>query len=714
MKLRVKRYIVFLAALLSAIAVHGDVIFSSSSERILPGKDLYILAPDQELDLQKVASSNAFQPNTAEVANAGLRKHSVWFRFTIKNEGQAERLLLNLAYPRFEEVSLSVLQNGRFSTTSVRNKQGFSKRPYDASGFIFDLHIPRGESRTYYLRVKGKEPIFLPLYLGSEKSVVARTGRDNMLSGIYMGIVLIMVFYNLFIYLSVKDRSYIYYVVYVLFAGLTQFGLKGYNFQYLWPGDGAFDTLSVTLFGAIGGLAALLFTRNFLELKKRHSRFNILILTFSAFFILSILAVCAGFTTEAFKAMQITTSISSVGVFCISIILMLKGYRGAKFFFYAWSVLLAGAVIFLLKDYGLLPYNTFTSYSVQGASAIEMALLSFGLADRINILKREKEMSQAEALRVAKENERIIREQNVLLEQKVHERTLELQDANEELNATLEDLKQAQSQLVESEKMASLGQLTAGIAHEINNPVNFVSSNVNPLRRDIDLLLDAMAAIEKVALSEAGSGEKEKEIESIKEDLDFDYLKVEITHLLKGIHEGASRTAEIVKGLRIFSRVDEDDLKKADVTAGLESTLVIINNLTSNKIAVIRKFSDLPAIECYPGKLNQVFLNILTNAVHAVVKKFGERPGGKITISTHCDNTHVYVTIADNGTGMDDHVKRKIFEPFFTTKDVGEGTGLGMSIAYNTIGKHNGDIIVESTLGEGTRFVLQLPITHKS
>ncbi len=300
-----------------------------------------------------------------------------------------------------------------------------------------------------------------------------------------------------------------------------------------------------------------------------------------------------------------------------------------------------------------------------------------------------------------------------MLEIKVEERTHELQETNEELHVTLEDLKQAQSQLVESEKMASLGQLTAGIAHEINNPINFVTSNVTPLRRDVAMLLDALNNIEIIGLSELSIVEKQKKIDDYKEELDFDYLKEEVEHLLKGIYEGASRTAEIVKGLRIFSRVDEDDLKRADLNEGLDSTIVIINNLLGNKITIVKDYATLPLIECYPGKLNQVFLNIITNAIHAIHQQFGEQIGGKIWIATTSNDKDVIVKIKDNGIGMDEKTKHKIFEPFFTTKEVGEGTGLGMSIAYNTIKKHSGQIFVESDLGAGTEFTLQIPIIYE-
>jgi signal transduction histidine kinase len=187
---------------------------------------------------------------------------------------------------------------------------------------------------------------------------------------------------------------------------------------------------------------------------------------------------------------------------------------------------------------------------------------------------------------------------------------------------------------------------------------------------------------------------------------------VEIRHLINGIHEGASRTAEIVKGLKIFSRLDEDDLKKTDLNEGLESTLIIANNLLNGYVNVITEYGDLPLVECYAGKLNQVFLNIISNAVYAINKRFGDNQGGEIKISTISDGENVVITIADNGIGMTEEARKKIFEPFYTTKEVGEGTGLGMSIAYNTIKKHNGQILLNSVLGEGTRFILEIPIVY--
>jgi signal transduction histidine kinase len=690
----------------------GDVIITNSSTKTVIGKHISVFNDGKEHSIDEVIRSDKFIPYNNDVPNLGMSSSSVWLRFTITNRS-SDSLLLEVAYPILDEVELfSPERDNQYSSILLGEKVNFDKRKYNYPNYIFDLKIPQNSSRTYYLRVKNAEPIILPVSVNHPTSLWENINKENLITGIYLGIILIMFFYNLFIYFAVRDKSYLYYVVFVIFGGLTQIGIKGYNFQYLWPNSPAFELKSVVMFANIAGMSTLLFTRNFLRTKENAPVLNIVISICIGVFCIGLFLTIIGWLSPAFQVMQSITSISTITIFTVSYRIMRAGYTPAKFFFAAWIILIIGVVIFLLKDYHVLPYNTFTSYSVMAASAVEMSLLSFGLANRINILRQEKEASQAEALYAAEENARIIREQNVILEAKVDERTTELKASNSELQKTLVDLKETESQLVESEKMASLGQLTAGIAHEINNPINFITSNVNPLKRDVDILLEAINRIESVGLSDEVSDDKQKQIENYKEEIDFDYLKVEINHLLQGINDGASRTAEIVKGLRIFSRLDEDDLKKADINECLDSTLIIVNNLF-NKIKLEKKYEEIPLIECYPGKLNQVFLNIISNAIYAINKQHGDQPGGILKISTSSNETCVFVKIEDNGTGMDENTKKKIFEPFFTTKDVGEGTGLGMSITYNTIKRHNGQILINSKVGVGSEFILELPIIHE-
>ncbi len=263
-------------------------------------------------------------------------------------------------------------------------------------------------------------------------------------------------------------------------------------------------------------------------------------------------------------------------------------------------------------------------------------------------------------------------------------------------------LEEAQNKLVQSEKMASLGQLTAGVAHEINNPVNFVLSNVNPLKRDINDVINVQKKYEEV-IKYHNLENQFAEIEKFKNDLDYEYTLNEIDKLLEGIEEGGNRTAEIVKGLRNFSRLDESEMKIANINECVDSTLMMLKNQFKNRIEIEKDFSEVPDIFCYPGKLNQVFMNLLSNAGQAIDGK------GKIIIKTWNNDQSIFVSITDDGKGMDENTKSKIFEPFFTTKDVGEGTGLGLSISYGIIQDHNGSIDVKSELKKGTEFIISLP-----
>lgn len=225
--------------------------------------------------------------------------------------------------------------------------------------------------------------------------------------------------------------------------------------------------------------------------------------------------------------------------------------------------------------------------------------------------------------------------------QEIEEINKELQRQKEELQKTLENLKQAQSQLVQSEKMASLGQLVAGIAHEINNPVNFISAGVDSLSTNLEEIRQVLDIYHKV--TSANVKEKLKEIEELKVKVEYKEAIREINKLIESIKNGTNRTTEIVRGLRTFSRLDEDILKMADIHEGLDSTLILLHNKYKNRIEIIRNYGNIPLIECYPGQLNQVFMNILSNAVDAIDEK------GTITISTSISDRFIQVSIKGRG-----------------------------------------------------------------
>ncbi len=282
---------------------------------------------------------------------------------------------------------------------------------------------------------------------------------------------------------------------------------------------------------------------------------------------------------------------------------------------------------------------------------------------------------------------------------------LDLAAANDALNQTVSDLKATQDQLVQAEKMASLGQLTAGIAHEINNPINFVSANIQPLKDDLRDILEIVGVYEKLIKEYLPEKEADK-VQQLRENIKIDMTLKEVNDLLKGMEEGAKRTSEIVRGLRNFSRLDQNVFLSADINESLDSCLVLLTNSYKNRIKIVRQFAEIPEVDCLPGQINQVFMNILSNAIQAI-------PGeGTIFVKTWQLDDMVKISIRDTGTGMTDDVQRKIFDPFFTTKGVGKGTGLGMSISFGIIQKHNGKIELFSKPGEGTEFVITIPVNQ--
>ncbi len=669
---------------------------------------------NSNISLQAAMKSHNFKPSSSHVPNLSITPNSYWIKATVVNNTRDKNLAIQLAQPIIDYVDFYEF---RHDSLIVENHSGdrrpFNERVVKNQTFIYPINIEQNDSVTIYLYLKSGKQLMVPLYVGSEIQTFENALTKDILFGIYLGIIFVMIFYNLFIYTTVKDKSYIFYVLYLAVNLITQTTLEGYTFRMIFPDNPDIVDMCIYLSSAAIGLAAIEFSKNFLSSKTNTPGLHKISYAFWVIYAAACVLALTRHYNQAYQIILGAAMISSVYVLAMAIRILMKGSRSARFFLIAWSVFIVCVVVYVLKDFGILPYNNLTSSALLFGSAFEAVMLSFALADKINTYKKEKEQSQAQAMDALQENERIVREQNVMLEAKVDERTHELQVSNDGLNKAMKELKDAETQLVESEKMASLGQLTAGIAHEINNPINFVTSNVKPLNRDVRILLDAVDAIEQIANADASAAEKQKKINAYKEEIDYDYLKEEIDQLLSGIGEGASRTAEIVKGLRIFSRLDEDDLKKANINEGLESTLVITNNLLNNIIKIEKHYADLPLIECYPGKLNQVFLNIISNGIYAVRKKFADAEGGLLTISTSFDDTSVFIKIADNGTGMDENTKKKLFEPFFTTKDVGEGTGLGLSIAYNTINKHNGQIQVNSEIGKGTEFILILPLIQK-
>ncbi|HET6720961.1 MAG TPA: ATP-binding protein [Rhodocyclaceae bacterium] len=309
----------------------------------------------------------------------------------------------------------------------------------------------------------------------------------------------------------------------------------------------------------------------------------------------------------------------------------------------------------------------------------------------------------------------------VTLEKQVRERTQELRAAlreNERINRDLQRkkdeqqvlikrLEEAHNQLLQSEKLASIGQLAAGVAHEINNPIGFVSSNLGTLKKYVDDLLrlfdDSCHAIEPLLATDDAT---RKKIEDLRRAADMDFLREDICTLVNESIDGASRVRRIVNDLRDFSRSGDGRLEWVDLHTGLESTLNVVWNEIKYKAEIVREFGGLPLVQCRPSQINQVFMNLLVNAAQAIPER------GRITLKSGTAEGQVWVSIGDDGVGIPPEIRARIFDPFFTTKPVGKGTGLGLSVSYGIIDKHGGRIDLSSLPGAGATFTIWLPITQ--
>lgn len=691
---------------------------------------------DEELALSEVEQSMTIAPTGVSQANAILsgksdalfkaidgredllKEDSVWMRLIVKNQLTKETNLF-LGTSRFDYLDVYYRRDTTLSGPfSGGLKVPSSERMVPVPGYsFFELELGAGEEVVVYFLGRNAtsnlvpQPTF-PVSIMSKEYFGNHFERPGNYTYMFIGAALIMIFFNLLLFLLTKIRAYFYYTAYILnvtlfaLALIPQFALPLYGHMDL-------NQAPISLTGVFTQFFYILVGREILEIPRIYPKIDrVLKIILGLLALSAILDLIFGNQMVSVIINYSTVLFSYPTLFVLGAVLAWKGHTAGKYFFIASSFYFTAVILMVFQLLGTLPAVLFgLTYSsiVEIGITMELALFGLGLGVRINEMRKsvvEKELEKERILR-EKEEERkaFLEEQNQSLELRVKERTAEVEAQKEALEKSLLDLKKAQLKLIESEKMASLGQLTAGVAHEINNPVNFISNGVKNLKANFDDIVFALKnflnlhpeTINKEAFQQVLDENEKHYVSDAIEDSES---------LFGSINNGVERTVSIVRSLRNFSRLDEGELKMVDLHEGLESTLEILQSQIKKKAIVIKNYGEIPKLLCMPGKINQAFLNIINNALQAMEER------GELTITTSYQQIPDTITVAigDNGKGMDEATKNRLFEPFFTTKPVGEGTGLGLAITYGIIEEHKGNIEVESAPGVGTTFTIHFPV----
>ena len=662
------------------------------------GKYTYYLQDAHFLSIENVLQRDVqsqFKQYGQNAPNFGSISDAVWFRFDlIKETDQDYYLQIGSAF--IDSIALYAVTDGIVKEVQLSgDNYAFSKRAVKVTTFLFPLNIPTGEKQTYFLRAKTMQPFFFPLRVGTLKAFMEDAHLLDFIQGIYFGFMMLILLYNFFLYFSTKEMVYLYYVAYVLSITWFMSTLYQYVFEHAWPNIPIFNQYAVAT-SAFTILTATIFTRSFLHTRRLSPQLHKFSKVFIGLGIIVLILVFTPFQIPALMLAQIGILLMAIYFLITGVVVLRKGYQPAKFYLVAWSSLIVGFIAAILETVNILPVMYYIN-SMQIGSAIEVTLLSFALADRINLYKKQREEAQAEALKAAQQQAELIQKQNIILEEKVTERTTDLKKS-------LEKLKSTQNQLIQKEKLASLGELTAGIAHEIQNPLNFVN-NFSEL--SVDLVKDLK--------DEIGKPDIDKEyVDELFDDLSQNQEKIN--------HHG-KRASSIVKGMLEHSRASTGEKEMTDINKLADEYLRLSyhglkakdNDFNADYELIMGE--NLPKIEIIPEDIGRVLFNLINNAFYAVNQRTQQLAASSedytpsVSVTTQLLDNQIVIKVKDNGVGMPESVRTKIFQPFFTTKPTGQGTGLGLSLAYDIVTKgHGGSLEVESTEGVGSEFIICLPL----
>ena len=658
------------------------VMLTDTTSLISIGKQIDVFEDrGGKLSLQQILSpeyQSQFKRSNQEVPNFGTKQTSVWCRIRVKNVSN-KNWLLNVDFPILHSVTLFQPSGNNYTKEETGRSFSFSKRNIKNRSFLFALQLKPGEEKEIYLRVENHICIF-PLYIGDMTAISEKQHPEDTLYGIFYGVSFIIAFYALALFIATREIYYFYFFLQVIFFFL---------YVMIYCGDAShwFPSFALpiidygTVIISIGIIFVYLFFNSVLSSKKK-------IPWASRTLVVSVILIAVAILLYFTGLRPLTTIINmivSLAVFIVSVFLCfhLKDEKIVRLIFIGFVIGFAILLFWILMLQNLIPYSWFVNNQFMVQAMWWMIIFSIALELNINNYIKEKYQAQKESMKNLEEKEKLILQQNEMLEQKVEERTGEL--------------KETQLQLIQREKLASLGELTAGIAHEIQNPLNFVNnfSEVNA-----ELIAEMKVEIDK------GNFE---EVKSIANNIAENEQK---------INNHGKRAEAIVKGMLQHSRSSSGQKEPTDINALADEYLRLAYHGLKAKdktfSATMNTDFDntIGNINIISQDVGRVILNLIVNAFYAVTEKkkhADENYEPTVSVSTKKINSKVEIKVADNGNGIPQRVLDKIFQPFFTTKPTGEGTGLGLSLSYDIIKAHGGELKVNAKDGKGAEFVIQLP-----
>lgn len=655
----------------------------------------YFEDPDNRLTFQDISRpdfSDRFVLSSSKKLNFGFTHSTYWVKFCIENkEPELNDWLFEIEYVHFDTIDFyNIDARNTLTVKKFGDRYPFRQRELYYRTFVIPLHHPDTLRQTYFIRFRTEGSMQLSMNIYNEKVFFQRAITTEAYYGIFFGVMLALFLYNLSVYFSLRDISYLHCVILILTNTIFQGVLSGHIFQYLlgksmWLNNNLIPT---SIF--LAEFVMILFARSFLNTKKYSAGLH-RILNYALY--LALISMLAIFIFGYNISAQIATRISLLYILlCIlsGIICLIKGNRAATIYILAFTVYLAGAVAMSLMTIGLLPRNLLTTHGMEIGSMLNWIFLTLALTNnyKLSIIEKNKAQDEINVMRHKAQES---------LEKKVKERTLEIEDKNEklkqqkeELETTLDFLRKTQAQLIESEKLSALGGLVAGVAHEINTPVGIGVTAASNLQEDIQKMA---ALFEKDKISR----------KDFKEFLDISVDSVNL--ILKNLE----RTAELVQS---FKQVSADQLSEQQRVFNFKSYLDdIIRSLHPkfrHKHVVFEIVcDDNLELNSFPGAYAQIFTNLLLNSF---IHGFDERQNGTITIQISPVNNSLRIKYGDDGRGISKTDLPHIFEPFFTSERH-QGTGLGLNIVYNLVKqKLNGSITCESESGKGVLFLMEIPL----